>query len=253
MNSRILTLLLLLLPCALRAGLPEEAASANAALSAGRPEEALNSYRTLLTYPQFRNAGSAELWYNRGLAETKADDPVAASLSFRRALLLDPSLVPARTELSKTLLQLGVPESRAWNDRIPASLPPETLVIAGSLIGWGGVILFLLVFFLVPARRGVIVLSLLLIILGHGAAVAGTWLDPRRTARDMAVVTAKKAPTLRATPADSADSPGTLAPGTLVAVLSRNGAWWYVSGGQRLSGWIPSQTLTPLLASRDSS
>ncbi len=77
-------------------------------------------------------------------------------------------------------------------------------------------------------------------------------MDPRRTARHQAVLTAKEAVTLRATPADSGSESGKLDPGTLISILSRNGAWWYVSAGSgsgALLGWIHSNTATPLLSS----
>ena len=103
---RIFTVSLLLavpVVVSLHAGLSEDFASANANLASGHADEALSTYKTLLTYPEFKTSGSAEIWYNRGLAEMQTGDAVAASLSFRRALLLDPALAPARMELAKTL------------------------------------------------------------------------------------------------------------------------------------------------------
>lgn len=241
-----------LLPVGLRAALPDQVARANAHLSSGRAAEALSSYRALLTSPEFRTAGSPEVWYNRGLAEEQEGDAVAASLSFRRALLLDPSLAPARKALSEAMTKLGIPDSGANGLRISSLLPAESLVIVGAVVGWIGVILFLLVVFLARSRRGILVLSLVLVILGHGASVLGTFVDGRRTARSEAVITAKTAPVLRATPSDNGDSRGTLPPGTPVSILSRNGPWWYVASGKTLSGWIPSSALTPLLDTKGS-
>jgi tetratricopeptide (TPR) repeat protein len=248
----LLVLLITLLPSVLRAGLSEDFANANANLATGHADEALSQYKTLLTHPQFKTSGSAEIWYNRGLAEAKAGDSVAASLSFRRALLLDPASRPARTELKKVLLSLGLPVTEGWKERTIHFMHPETMVLFGSVIGWLGV--FLLVVLIVRANRnkGLIVFSVVLIVLGHGAAILGTFADPRRTADGMAVLTSKEAVSLRATPADSATSSGTLDPGALISILSRNGAWWYVSAGTGsgvLQGWIHSNTATPLLSS----
>lgn len=256
---RIFALNLLLavpLVVSLHAGLPEDFASANANLASGHADEALSTYKTLLTYPEFKTAGSAEIWYNRGLAEMQTGDAVAASLSFRRALLLDPALVPARMQLSKTLGSLGIPVPNGWKERAMQSIHPETMIVAGGVIGWIGAFLLVVLLFQSSRKKGLIVLSLLLILLGHGASVLGTLVDPRRTARETAVITAKTAPTLRATPADSATDSGTIEPGTLISILSRNGAWWYVSAGSgsgALQGWIPSNAATPLLStSKDS-
>lgn len=236
----------------LHAGLPEDFASANANLASGHADEALSTYKTLLTYPDFKTSGSAEIWYNRGLAEMQTGDTVTASLSFRRALLLDPSLAPARMQLSKTLGLLGIPVPTGWRERTMQSIHPETMIVTGAVIGWSGALLLVVLLFQSSQRKGLILISLLLILFGHGASVLGTLVDPRRTARDSAVITAKTAPTLRATPADSATESGKLEPGILISILSRNGAWWYVSTGSGpgvLQGWIPSNAATPLLSS----
>lgn len=255
MIPRILSVLFLILCFAgheAGAALADQVTKANERLASGKSTEAISSYRALLTSPEFRTAGSPEIWYNRGLAEEQSGDFVAASLSYRRALLLDPSLPPARRALSGTMAALGIPEARDWRSRLPSLISPEILVIVGAAIGWAGVILFLLILFLVRHRKGWILLSLLLVILGHGASVVGTLVDPRRTASSKAVITAKTAPVLRATPADNGDSRGALPPGTPVSILSRNGPWWYVASGTSLSGWIPSNALTPLLDSKGS-
>ena len=96
---------LLLLPCfllgvlasfsPLHAGIAEQVSAANTDLRSGHPLDALARYRTMLSEPAFLKEGSPELWYNRGLAEEKTGDAAAASLSFRRALLLDPGFAPA--------------------------------------------------------------------------------------------------------------------------------------------------------------
>jgi hypothetical protein len=253
MIARILLALFLILPSAgLRAALADQVSKANGRLASGQFLDAISSYRALLTSPEFRSAGSPEVWFNRGLAEQQSGDLVAASLSYRRALLLDPSLLPARRALAGTTTSLGIPESGDWRSRVSAMVSPEILVIGGAAIGWMGVILFLLLVFLARRRKEWILLSLILIVLGHGASVLGTLVDPRRTASSKAVITAKTAPVLRATPSDNADSRGALPPGTPVSILSRNGPWWYVASGTSLSGWISSSALTPLLDSKGS-
>lgn len=231
----------------LRAGVPEQAASADASLRSGHPLEALATYRSLLTSPQFATAGSPELWYNRGLAEEKTGDAAAASLSFRRALLLDPGFTPAQRQFVVVLGALGLPVRNDWQVRVLGTIHPERLILGGAAVGWIGALALVALIFLARSRKGWIAVALLLLVLGHGVSVFGTLVDPRREAASRAVVISKTAPTLRATPADHGTAAGTVPPGTLISVLSRNGAWWYVTAGPGQTGWIPSDTVTSLL------
>jgi hypothetical protein len=251
------SLLILCLVCMalspLRADTAAQAQAAAESLRSGHPIDASSRYRTLLTDPAFRNAGSPGLWYNLGLAQEKSADAAGASLSFRRALLLDPTFAPARGQLETVLGTLGLPVPTGWHESVRQRIHPELLIVLGSILGWMAVLGLILLIFLAPRRKLAIAALVTLIILGHGVAALGTLVDPRRVAANKAVVTAKKAPTLHATPADSGAPGGTLTPGLLVSVLSRNGAWWYVSGGPGLTGWIPSDTVTPLLPAVSSS
>ncbi len=231
----------------LRAGAPEQAASAAEALHSGHPLDALARYRSLLTDPAFLKSGSPELWYNRGLAEEKTGENAAASLSFRRALLLDPGFAPARRQLAAVMGTLGLSVPDDWKPRVWSVVHPDSLIIIGAAFGWIGTLLFVVLLFQGSRRKGLIALALVVLIAGHGASVFGTLIDPRRIAADQAVVISKAAPTLRATPADSGTPAGTVAPGTLINVLSRNGVWWYVAAGPGQTGWIPSDTVTSLL------
>lgn len=232
-----------------RATLSDQVGAANAALAAGHPIDALDAYKALLASPELANKGSAELWYNRGLAEEKNGDAAAASLSFRRALLLNPSFAPAQRQLASVLGMLGLPVPSGWRVSIHSAVHPEVVILAGAVVGWIGALTFVVVVVAGPRRKVLIALTLLLLILGHGASILGTLADPRRTAGSEAVVTAKDAPALRQTPADSADSTSSIPSGSLLTILSRNGAWWYVSAGPGLTGWISSDTATPLLPS----
>lgn len=253
MNRTLLALIALLpgvLACfsPLHAGVAEQVTTANNDLRSGHPLDALARYRTLLTDPAFlTKEGSPELWYNRGLAEEKTGDAAAASLSFRRALLLDPGFAPAQRQLATVLATLGLPVPKDWKLGLYAVVIPERLMIVGSTVGWIGTLLFVVLLFHGPRKKGIILLSLLLLIAGHGSAIFGSLIDPRRTAVDRAVVISKSAPALRSTPADNASPGGTVAPGTVISVLSRNGAWWYVAAGPGQTGWIPSDTVSPLL------
>lgn len=231
----------------LRAALQEEVAAASASLVSGHPAEALSAYGKLLAAQQSAGSSSPELWYDRGLAEKNAGMNAAASLSFRRALLLDPTLAPARRELAASLAALGLPPVSGWREGVASRIHPEALILGGSILGWIGVLVLVVLLFRLSRSKLAVALALTAVLFGHGSAVLGGMVDPRRTARDLAVVTAATAPLLRATPADSGTPAGPLTPGSLISVLSRNGAWWYVSGGPGQTGWIPANTATPLL------
>jgi hypothetical protein len=230
------------------AAFPEEAVSANQSLSAGHPAEALTAYQTLLASPLLTTVSSPELWYNRGLAEEKNGDSIAASLSYRRALLLDPTLRAARTRLTTVLSTLGIPLAHDWRDQLLMRVHPDRLIVGGAILGWLGILTLVYLLLRKPYRHGLVALALSAFVLGHGLSLFGTLTDPRRLATNQAVVTAKNAPTLHDTPADSAKADGTLAPGSFLTILSRNGAWWKVSNGTS-TGWILSNTVTPILPS----
>ncbi|MCE9543267.1 MAG: hypothetical protein K8R38_07095, partial [Verrucomicrobia bacterium] len=167
----------------------EKATAANAALLSGHPLDALAGYRELLDAPQFARVGSPELWCNRGFAEEKTGDPAGASLSFRRALLLDPGFVPAQRQLAVVLGTLGLPAPSLGKARLFKILSPEVMILGGAILGWTG--LFLIVVLLVhgPHRKAYVVTALLALLLGHGVSVFGSFVDPRRTAGHEAVVT----------------------------------------------------------------
>jgi len=248
----ILGLLCVVTLSSLHADTASQAQTAADALRSGHPIDAVSRYRAVLADSSFRSAGSPELWYNLGLAEEKSADTAVASLCYRRALLLDPTFTQAQRQLETVLNALGLPAPSGWHESVRQALHPEVLVVAGSIIGWMAVFGLILLIFMSPRRKMAIASLIVLVIAGHGAAALGTLVDPRRVAADKAVVTSKKGPVLHATPADGGAPGGTLTPGLVVSVLSRNGAWWYVSGGTGLTGWIPSDTVTSLLPTASS-
>ena len=252
MNFTRLGLIILLLARSvlpLGASLADDLASADKSLASGNPADAVALYQAILTSPRLLKSSAPEIWFNLGLAQEKTDDPVAASLSFRRALLLDPTLQPAGKKLSEILGTLGVPVSTDFRQRMLMAVHPEVLILGGAILGWFGVFLLVVLLLTAPRRPLLIAVAITLCILGHGLSLAVSLIDPRRTAAAAAVVTAKTAPVLRNTPADNGASTGTLSPGSLITILSRNGVWWYVSDGLGHTGWIPANTVTPLLPS----
>lgn len=232
------------------AALSDQVAAANAALAAGHPLEALDTYKALLSAPELAGSGSSELWYNRGLAEEKNGDAAAASLSFRRALLLDPGFAPARRQLAAMLGLLGLQAPMGWKETLSEKIHPEIMILGGAVVGWIGALLFVVLWIAGPRRKSWILFTLFLFVFGHGCSILGTWIDPRRTASKEAVVVAKSGSPLKETPADTASSLTVIPPGTLITILSRNGAWWYITAGRHINGWITSDTALPLIPSR---
>jgi hypothetical protein len=237
----------IIFPETLCASLSEDISSANQTLAAGHYKEALPKYESLLASPQLAQFSSPEIWFHRGLAEEKSGNAVAASLSFRRALLLDPSFSPARAHLASVLGALGASSPSTWQDQFFARIHPDTMILGGAIFGWIGMLGLVFLLLVGPRRPALIALAITACLLGHGLSILGTMIDPRRVAENQAVVTAKSAPTLHDTPADQATTTGTLPSGSLITVLSRNGVWWYVFDGSGHLGWIPSTALTPLL------
>ena len=252
MKIRLLPLVLLValgISVPLHASLSEEVSSANQSFASGHHAEALDAYKSLLEKSQFGRFSSPELWYHRGLSEEKTGDALSASLSYRRALLLDSTLLPARSRLNAVLGTLGIPVISNWHDQLLMRVHPDLLILGGAILGWLGVLILVILLLAGPRRPMFILLALAAFILGHGLSIFGTLIDQRRVAAYQAVVTSKNAPVLHATPADSSATDGTLAPGSLVTILSRNGAWWKVSDGPEKTGWILSNAVTPLLPS----
>lgn len=248
---RILRFLVLLIvgigfQSSLRANFSDEAAAADQSLANGHSVEALASYKALLNSPMMAANSSPELWYHRGQAEEKNGDLLEASLSYRRAILLDPTLSVARTQLVSVLTRLGITQHTNWQDQLLRIAHPDLLILGGAILGWAGILSIVFLLFRGTRRPGLIALSLAACVMGHGISLLGTFIDPRCQAANQAIVTAKNEITLRETPADSGKAAGTLAPGSFITILSRNGDWWKVASGS-VSGWILSNTLTPLL------
>ena len=137
----------------LHADTASQAQAASESLRSGHPIDAASRYRTLLTDPLFRTAGSPELWYNLGLAEEKSANTAVASLCYRRALLLDPTFTPARRQLETVLGTLGLPAPSGWHESVRQALHPELLIVTGSIVGWVGVFGLILLIFLAPRRK----------------------------------------------------------------------------------------------------
>ena len=191
---------------------------------------------------------SAENYYNLGLANEKAGEPVRAALNYQRALLLDPGLSPARNAMSKLAAAHAIPVApRAWTDDLTSFLHPDTLILGGNVLLWAGA--FGLLFSIqVRRHRGVVVaLSVLALAIGVVAQAAGWLSDARLASAHPAIVSAKDGAVILTAPANNSASVVTVPAGTPVGVLSPRGAWTYVDLNGGAKGWIETSRLTPVV------
>lgn len=195
-----------------------------------------------------KSVPSAEGYYNLGLASEKSGDVVQAALNYERAVLLDPGLRPARNALAKLAASKSIPlPPHAWTDEVRSVAHPDTLVFLGFVLVWGGA--FGLLFATQSTRRRGMMnaLSVLSLLVG-GAAVMAAWVaDARMTMKQPAMVTGKDGAEVLTAPASNATSVISLPAGTPVDVLSPRGSWAYIDINGGAKGWVPTNSLTPLV------
>jgi tetratricopeptide (TPR) repeat protein len=191
---------------------------------------------------------SAETYYDLGLTCEKAGETVKAALNYQRALLLDPSLAPARNQLGKLAAAHEIPlRPRDWTDDITAVVNPETLVVLGSTLAWAGA--FALIFASQAKRRRALwnTLAAIAFLVGVGGLVVGGLSDARLAAARPAMVTAKDGAEVLTAPANNSDVVASLPAGAPVGVVSPRGAWAYVDLAGGAKGWVQSDRLTPIV------
>ncbi|MEO8205173.1 MAG: tetratricopeptide repeat protein [Chthoniobacterales bacterium] len=190
-------------------------------------------------------AYSAEAYYNLGSAHQMLNQPVDAVLNYRRALMLNPTLLQARRNLETIEHAKGIPMPRfTWREEITSIILPSSLIYGGVTFAWVGGFLFVLAFLKKGPRFWWISISLVLIIIGKSSAFLGYISDPKLAYRNSAVIMAKESVTARAVPADSSASVTKLLPGTGVSVISKRDAWSYCKLPDNTNAWLPSKNLT---------
>lgn len=194
------------------------------------------------------SAPSAEGFYDVGLAHEKSGQPVEAALNYQRALLLDPGLGAARNALAKLAASKSIPlRPPAWTNDVAAFLHPDTLVLLGALLLWGGAFGLVFATQARSRRTGLNALAGLALIFGAAALAAGWLADARMTSRALALVVAKDGAEVLTSPAHNSTPILSLPAGTTVDVLSPRGPWSYVdlNGAQR--GWVQTERLRPVV------
>jgi ABC-type amino acid transport system permease subunit len=181
-----------------------------------------------------------DAWANFGTAGWAAGDTAAAAVGWQRALRLEPLAADARERLQL----ISAPQDGPIAGVPPVPLSPvSALALVAWLAGWTLVALQLRgrAIRWAPARWGALAAAAAFGAAAYYAAYV-------RGAEDRAVVGDRGA--ARALPALVAEPNAPLAPGDVARTLEQRGAWTRVrlSGGRE--GWVETDRLIPLGASR---
>jgi tetratricopeptide (TPR) repeat protein len=207
-------------------------AAANEAYQNGKYEQAK------VDYLQFVHAGqySADLFYNLGNVWFKLGDQGRAILNYQRALLLNPGLDEAESNLRTVLKIVGNDDQPTFRDRVESYA--DFFPLIASLAFWTCAFSFLLarrkrgrfgVFWL---RLGVVAGLIFL----SGAAVYA-WIGAGSKDPNRALII-DSASDLKYGPAVSARSVESLQIGEQVRLISERGDWTFCRASTGNLGWI---------------
>jgi len=216
----------------------------NEQFGTGNYEQAARSYGLAID----KGLIAAETYYNLGLAQSRGGNSAAASLSFQRALALNPGLEPARRELLALAQQVGmeIPEA-TWVQRFAARVPAATLWTGGAIVAWVGAFVLLAGLF-AKTRRGLwITLGALIFLLGKGGLTLAWLSDPLVQDRDLVVLTTAGPNRLRSAPVENSETVANLAGGSTVALISERGNWAYCAALDGKRGWIERSAVQPVI------
>jgi len=236
MKTRLLALLLAVLPVSLWADALQDG---NQAFAAGDFAGAARAYETALA----GGNASAGLYYNLGMAQMKDGQKPAAAVSFRRAIMLDPQMTDARMALSEIERSQGVPARKpAWTDAVVEKAPLTPIIVVGCVLAWIGAFLLLFGVFKKGSRVAPIVAALVLLAAGLFTGIAAYAMDPRVAERNTAVLAENVS--LLSNPADQSPVVTKLPASAAVKVLRRSGEWTYCETFAGEKGWAPSKSLS---------
>jgi tetratricopeptide (TPR) repeat protein len=215
--------------------------AANDAYQNGKYEEAK------VDYLQFVRAGkySADLFYNLGNVWFKLGDQGRAILNYQRALLLDPRLAEAESNLHSVLKIVGNDEEPTFRDRIGRYADYFPLVASIALWIFAFALFTALLKpgrFLVMRRRVCIVSGLIFL----GSAAISVWIGSGSKDANRALII-DSAADLKYGPAVSARSVESLQMGEQVQLISERGDWTFCRAGTGNLGWIPTQKTERLI------
>jgi tetratricopeptide (TPR) repeat protein len=206
--------------------------AANEAYQHGKYEEAKVDYLQLVDGGQY----SADLFYNLGNVWFKLGDQGRAILNYERALMLNPQLDEAKSNLHTVLKIVGNDDQPTIRDQIGAYADYFPLI--ASIAFWTSV------FSLFPAwrknGRSVVLWRRLCIVAGSIfflSAAVSIWIGPGAKDRRRALVV-DSAADLKYGPAVSARSVESLQIGEQVQLISERGDWTFCRAGTGNLGWI---------------
>jgi tetratricopeptide (TPR) repeat protein len=209
--------------------------AANAAYQNGKYEEAKVDYLQLAHAGQY----SADLFYNLGNVWFKLGDQGRALLNYERALILNPGLEEAGSNLRAVLKIVGNDDQPTLREQIGAYADYFPLI--ASIAFW------IFAFSLFPAwrkaGRGRVFWRRLCVVAGFTflcCAAASIWLgsgpkDPNRA------LIIDSAADLKYGPAVSARSVESLQIGEQVQLISERGDWTFCRADTGNLGWIPTR------------
>ena len=209
--------------------------AANEAYQHGKYEEAKVDYIQLVQSREY----SADLFYNLGNAWFKLGDPGRAILNYQRALVLNPRLEEARSNLQTALKIVGNDDQPTFRERIGAYADDFPLV--ASIAFWTAACC------LIPASRKqgrfiafwrtAFIAALFIFV---GSAGLSFWIgsgskDPNRALVVESATDLKYGPAVTARPVES------LQIGQQIHLISERGAWTFCRASTDSLGWIPTR------------
>jgi tetratricopeptide (TPR) repeat protein len=206
--------------------------AANEAYQKGKYEEAKVDYLQLAAMREY----SADLFYNLGNAWFKLGDQGRAILNYERALVLDPGLEEAKSNLRTALKIVGNDDQTTFRERI--GVYADYFPMVAAIAFWSAV------FCLLPALRkhgrftalwrGLCVVSAFISI---GSAGMAFWVGAGSKDSNRALVI-ESATDLKYGPAVTARPVESLQIGQKVQLISERGDWTFCRASTDNLGWI---------------
>jgi tetratricopeptide (TPR) repeat protein len=216
-------------------------AAANEAYQNGKYEEAKVDYLQLVHAGQY----GADLFYNLGNVWFKMGDQGRAILNYERALLLNPGLEEARSNLRTVLKIVGNDDQPDFRGHLEAYA--DFFPLVASIAFWISAFSFLLAW----RKRGRFTVSWLRLgvvagfIFLSGAAVH-VWIGTGEKDSNRALII-DSAGDLKYGPAVSARSVESLQIGEQVRLLSERGDWTFCRASTGNLGWILTRKIEHLI------
>jgi tetratricopeptide (TPR) repeat protein len=206
--------------------------AANEAYQHGKYEEAKVDYLQLVRASQY----SADLFYNLGNVWFKLGDPGRAILNYERALILNPGLVEARSNLRTVLKIVGNNDLPTLRDQI--GVYADYFPLISSFAFW--ICAFAL--FLAWRQHGRLALfcrrlSIVAGLIFLGAAALSIWIGSGSKDANRALIV-DSAADLKYGPAVSARAVESMQLGEQLQLLSERGDWTFCRASTGNLGWI---------------